>query len=93
LPVMSGERRYYQSMRRKADRARERLAATLEQSRVATARDERTDQRRAARDSVETPVGRDPNGTRYGNRARDLGEDCQVGVQPHRGRSKEAEPE
>jgi hypothetical protein len=77
---MSGDRRDYQSVRRKADRARERLAATLEQSRVATARDERTDQRRAARDSVETRVGGDPDVTRSGDRARELGKDGQVGA-------------
>ena len=59
----------------------------------ATALDERTDQRRAARDSVETRVGGDPNVTRYGNRARELGKDCQVGVQPDPSQSTDAERE
>jgi hypothetical protein len=88
---VSEERRYYQSIRRKADRARERLAATLEQSRIGTARDERTDQRRAARDSVETRSRGDRNVTRFGKRARELREDRQVGVQPDLSQSADAE--
>ena len=36
---MLDERTYYESVRRKANRARERLAVTLQQSRIATASD------------------------------------------------------
>jgi hypothetical protein len=49
---MSQERRSYQRIRGKADRARVRLAATLEQSRLATARDDRTDARRVERETA-----------------------------------------
>ena len=55
---MSDERSYYENIRRKANRAQERLTATLEQSRIATARDKRAKERRAARGSLATrPVG------------------------------------
>jgi hypothetical protein len=79
---MSDERRYYESIRRRANRAQEHLEAMLEQSRIATARDKRTDQRRAGRDSIKTRLGGERNGTRFGKRARQLGEDREVGVQP-----------
>ena len=46
---MSDERRFYESVRRGAKCAQERLVATLEQSRIAAARDKRTNERRAAR--------------------------------------------
>jgi hypothetical protein len=73
---MSDERRYYESIRRSARRAQERLTATLEQSRIATARDKRTGE------SPKTRLGGERNGTRFGKRARQLGEDREVGVQP-----------
>jgi hypothetical protein len=73
---MSDERRYYESIRRRAKRAQERLTATLEQSRIATARDKRTGE------SPKTGLGGERNATRFGKRARQLGEDRQVGVQP-----------
>ena len=77
---MTEERRYYQSTRRKGDRARERLVATLAQSRSATARDERTDARRVARDAVEAQFGGERNVTRFGERAHKRGTDRRVGV-------------
>jgi hypothetical protein len=79
---MSDERRYDESIRRRANRAQERLTATLEQSRIATARDKRTNQRRAARDSSEG-LGRERRGSRSTERAGELGEDRQIGVQPN----------
>jgi hypothetical protein len=42
---MSDERGYYETIRRKATRARGRLAETLVQSRIATARDKRVKER------------------------------------------------
>jgi hypothetical protein len=72
---MSDERRYYESIRGRANRAQARLAATLEQSRIATARDKRTDQRRAVRDSIKTRLGGERDVTRFGKRARKLGQD------------------
>jgi hypothetical protein len=75
---MSDERRHYESIRRNAERARERLAATLKQSRVATARDERTSDRRATADSSVTERGGKQNGTRFGKRRRRLGKDGEV---------------
>lgn len=44
---MSDERRYYEGIRRKANRAQGRLAETLAQSRIATARDKRVKERAA----------------------------------------------
>jgi hypothetical protein len=79
---MSDERRYDESIRRRANRAQERLTATLEQSRIATARDKRTNQRRAARDSSEG-LGRERRGSRSTERAGELGEDRQIGVRPN----------
>jgi len=80
---MSDERRYYESIRRRAKRAQERLRATLEQSRLATARDKRTNKRCAARDSSETRLGRDRHGSRSSERAGELGEDRRMGVAPN----------
>jgi uncharacterized protein involved in exopolysaccharide biosynthesis len=88
---MSDERRYYESIRRRANRARERLTATLKQSRNATARDKRSNQRRAARDSSETRLGRDRHGSRSTERARELGEDRQMGVGPNPVQASDAE--
>jgi hypothetical protein len=51
---MSDERRYYENIRRRAKRAQERLGAMLEQSRIATARDKRTDERRTQRESIKS---------------------------------------
>jgi hypothetical protein len=45
---MSDERRYYENVRRKANRAGERLAETLARSRIATARDKRVKERGAS---------------------------------------------
>jgi hypothetical protein len=79
---MSDERRYHESIRRRANRAQERLTATLEQSRIATARDKRTNQRRAARDSSEG-LERERRGSRSTERAGELGEDRRMGVRPN----------
>jgi hypothetical protein len=79
---MSDERTYYESIRRRANRAQERLAATLEQARSATTRDKRTGERRKVRNSPKTRLGGERNGTRFGKRTRQLGEDREVGVQP-----------
>ena len=64
---MSEERRNHDKIRRNADRVRERLAATLAQSRRAAARDERTDERAGVRDPVE-PLGGEQSVTRFGKR-------------------------
>jgi len=61
---MSDERRSHEKIRRNADRVRERLAATLAQSRIATARDKRTNERAGARDSGE-PLGGDRDPVRF----------------------------
>jgi hypothetical protein len=79
---MSDERRYYESIRRRANRAQARLAATLEQARSATARDKRTGERGKVRNPTKTRLSGERNGTRFGKRARQLGEDREVGVQP-----------
>jgi hypothetical protein len=55
----------------------------LEQSRTATARDKRTDERHAVREPIKTRLGGERNRTRFGKRARELGEDREVGVQPN----------
>ena len=79
---MSDERRSHENIRRNADRVRELLAATLAQSRLATARDERTSERAGVRDAVE-PQGGERNSKRFGKRARKRPEDRQVGVEPN----------
>jgi hypothetical protein len=79
---MSDERRYYESIRRRANRAQERLAATLQQARSATARDKRTAEHRKVRNSTKTRLSGERNGTRFGKRARQLDEAREVGVQP-----------
>ena len=79
---MSDERRYYERIHRRANRARERLAETLEQARIAAARDKRTNERRATRNSSEPQLGSKRDSTRFGKSARKLGEDRQVSVQP-----------
>jgi uncharacterized protein involved in exopolysaccharide biosynthesis len=79
---MSDERRYYESIHRRANRVRERLTETLAQSRIAAARDKRTNERRAARDSSEPQLSSERDSTRFGKRARKLGKDREVGVEP-----------
>ena len=79
---MSDERRYYESIRRRASRAQVRLTETLAQSRIATARDKRTNERHGTRDSFETRLGSKRDVARFGERAGELGEDRQVGVEP-----------
>jgi hypothetical protein len=61
---MSDERRYYENIRRTTNRAQERLGVMLVKSRLASARDERTDERRAVRDSLRTRLRRERNGSR-----------------------------
>jgi hypothetical protein len=80
---MSDERRYYESIRRRANRAQERLTETLAQSRIATARDKRTNERRGVRDSFETRLGSKRDVTRFGKRASKLGKDREVGMEPN----------
>ena len=79
---LSDERRYYESIRRRANRAQERLTETLAQSRLATARDKRTNERRGVRDSFETRLGSKRDVTRFGKRASQPGEDREIGVEP-----------
>jgi hypothetical protein len=79
---MSDERRYYESILRRANRAQERLTETLAQSRLASARDKRTNERRGVRDSVETRLDRERDVTRFGKRASRLGEDREIAVEP-----------
>ena len=88
---MSDERRYYERIRRRANRARERLTDTLEQARIAAARDKRTDERRAARDWSGPQRGSERDSTRFGKHARKFGEDRPVGVQPDALDSPDAE--
>jgi hypothetical protein len=80
---MSDERRYYESIRRRANRAQERLTETLAQSRIATARDKRTNERRGVRDSFETRLGSKRDVTRFGKRKSKLGKDREVGMEPN----------
>jgi hypothetical protein len=87
---VSDERRSHEKIRRNADRVRERLAATLAQSRIATARDERTSERAEVRDSVE-PLGGERNVTRFGKRTRKLREDRELGVEPNPVQTTDAE--
>ena len=79
---MSDERRYYESIRRRANRAQVRLTETLAQSRIATARDKRTNERRGTRNSFETRLGGKRDVARFGKRASQLGEDREIGVEP-----------
>ena len=88
---MSDERRYYARLRRRANRARERLTDTLEQARIAAARDTRTNERRAVRDWSESQLGSERDSTRFGNHARKLGQDRQVRMQPDPLDSQDAE--
>lgn len=76
---MSDERRYYESIRRSANRAQERLTETLAQSRIATARDKRTNERRGVRDSFEARLGSKRDVTRFGK----LGKDRELGMEPN----------
>ena len=52
---MSDERRYYESIRRRANRVRERLTDTLAQSRIASARDKRAKERDATIQTFRSP--------------------------------------
>ena len=79
---MLDERRYYERIRHGANRARERLTDSLAQARLAAARDKRTNERRAARDSSEPLLGSERDRTRFGRRARELREGREVGVEP-----------
>ena len=88
---MSDERRHYESIRRKANLARERLTDTLAQSRIATARDKRAKERGAVRGSFVTRLGGERNVTRFGKRTHQFGEDRQVGVHPDTIQSPDAE--
>jgi len=88
---MPDERRYYESIRRRTNRAQERLTATLKESRIATARDKRSNQRRAARDSSETRLGRDRHGSRPNERPGELGEDRRMDAGPNRIQAPDAE--
>src|SRR5215210_6168995 len=85
---MSDERRDYEGIRRRANRAQERLTATLEQSRIATARDKHTNQRRAMRDASEMRLGRERHGSRSTERACELGDERQVGCSRTRSRPR-----
>jgi hypothetical protein len=87
---MSDERRSHEKIRRNADRVRERLAATLAQSRIAIARDKRTNERAGVRDSVE-PLGGERNATHSGKRTPKRREDGEVGDEPSRVQTTDAD--